>query len=288
MFRVLCRAKFLCKNSSWSVWLITYGFHPGSYHQFLWRVLFRGQDCDIPDSHSNNSTRTCAPRVWSLSPWEQQHRRHSDLLQPFRNSDRAAKSRKAAEWSWSSPNTDVTGRKKLPDCVKLSDGLTTSTALCLIRSVFFKDVLDKDVTRSFRTVNPSRAGSNYRLHWASRMQQTLTAPFFEGWFFFYFFFKGENKCQDFQAVVLWWGVSKTCEHTFPKPLCWFISMRQGQQHSIRWGCPLPRNHCCFYCEWCLIGFITFSLFAMIQLPVPISSLPETVERNGNIRGLKGF
>lgn len=95
-------------------------------------------------------------------------------------------SRKTAEWSWSSPNTDVTGRKKLPDCVKLSDGLTTSTALCLIRSVFFKDVLDKDVTRSFCMVNPSRAGSNYRLHWASRMQQTLTAPFFEGWFCFFF------------------------------------------------------------------------------------------------------
>lgn len=68
--------------------------------------------------------------------------------------------------------------------VKLSECLTTSVALCLIRSVFFKDVLDKVVTRSFCAVNPSRAGSNYRLHWASRMQQTFTAPFFEGWFFF--------------------------------------------------------------------------------------------------------
>lgn len=85
-------SNLLCKNSSWSVWLITYGFHQGSYRQFLWHVLSRRKDCDIPDSHSNSSTRTYAPLVWSLSPWEQQHRRHSDPLQPFRQTVRELQS----------------------------------------------------------------------------------------------------------------------------------------------------------------------------------------------------
>lgn len=166
VFGSLYRAKLFCKNSSWSLWLITYGFRPGSSHQVFWCVLSRGQDC-LPDSHSNSSTL-----VWSLSPWEQQHRRHSDFQT---NSDSAAKCSKSGHYWWKEAG--------LP--VKLSDGLTTSTSLCLTRSLFSKDVLDKVVTRSFCMVNPSRAGSNYRLHWASRMQQTLTAPFFEGSFFFF-------------------------------------------------------------------------------------------------------
>lgn len=210
-------------------------FIRGSSHQVFWCVLSRGQDC-LPDSHSNSSTL-----VWSLSPWEQQHRRHSDFQT---NSDSAAKCSKSGHYWWKEAG--------LP--VKLSDGLTTSTSLCLTRSLFSKDVLDKVVTRSFCMVNPSRAGSNYRLHWASRMQQTLTAPFFEG------SLKEENECQNFQGVVLWCAVSSTYERTFPKPLV--DSFQWDEVNSIAWSCPLPRNHCSFNCEWCSNVFITLSLFAV--------------------------
>lgn len=99
----------------------------------------------------------------------EQHSRRSDLLQRFRrscfggptNSDGAEKSGQLECARAKSPCYRQKEAARVT--VKLSEGSTTSTALCLIRSVFFKDVPDKVVTRSFCTVNPSRAGSNYRL-----------------------------------------------------------------------------------------------------------------------------
>lgn len=92
----------------------------------------------------------------------EQQSRHSELLQR----SRGRRNCEDKVWKRSSPNADVPAGKEL--CaglsVKLSDGMTTSTALCLIRSAFSKDGPDKVVTRSSRSANPSRAGSNYRLH----------------------------------------------------------------------------------------------------------------------------
>lgn len=101
--------------------------------------------------------------LWSLSPWEQENNTADAQICSSGSDVRVSEGRPKATALKSPESWSVPEPKAARVTVKLSEGLTTSTALCLIRSAVFKDVPDKVVTRSFCTVNPSRAGSNYRL-----------------------------------------------------------------------------------------------------------------------------